>query len=158
MHTYQLTRVQWIPRKRAEVFDFFRTPENLVHITPPALGFRILTPPPLTMKEGTLIDYTVGWMGVRMHWRTLITKYSEPECFIDEQLRGPYLMWHHEHRFREIEGGTEMADVVHYVLPFGVIGRLAHWVLIRRQLRAIFDYREAAVADLFGNALYRGVR
>jgi len=147
IHT--LRRVQVIPRPLEEVFDFFRTPENLRLLTPAWLDFRILTPGPITMKEGTLIDYTIGLAGFRLHWRASISTYDPPHEFVDQQLNGPYLFWHHRHMFRAEDGGTEMTDTVTYALPFGVLGSLVHALVVRRQLREIFDYRELVIAKRF---------
>lgn len=147
---HQLVRKQVLPLAPRDVFPFFESPENLSLITPPWLGFRILTPSPVTMKVGTLIDYTIRWMGIPVRWTTLITTYDPPVRFVDEQIRGPYALWHHAHTFRETEaGGTEMTDTVRYVLPYGWMGEVAHAIVVRSQLRHIFDYRMEAIAETF---------
>ena len=143
-----LRRSQWLPRPRAEVFDFFRTPANLAKLTPSWLGFHVLTPEPLDMRAGALFDYTVRPLGFPQYWRTRIESYEPPLSFVDTQEKGPYKLWHHTHTFVEENGGTRVSDEVHYELPFQPFGELAHREIARR-LRDIFDYREAAVAALF---------
>jgi hypothetical protein len=147
LHTLSYT--QRIPRPVDEVFSFFRSPENLAAITPSWLEFRILTPPPLPMDAGAVIDYSIAWAGLRMHWRTLITGYDPPREFVDQQIKGPYLMWHHRHTFVALEGCTEMTDTVTYALPLGVLGSFAHSLIVRRQLRRIFAFRAAAITKRF---------
>lgn len=145
MKKYTLRKVQMIRRPREEVFSFFSKPENLKLITPPGLDFIILTPLPINMKSGTLIDYSVRILGVRRHWTTLIIDYNPPEKFVDVQLKGPYTFWHHTHTFKETEEGTLLEDNVQYIVPFGILGRLAHALLIRRQLNHIFEYRAKVI-------------
>lgn len=149
MNVYSLVREQHVPYSAEEVFVFFAKPENLQRITPPSLGFRILTPSPITMKEGRLIDYTLRVLGVSVHWRTLITAYEPPYRFVDEQLRGPYRFWHHTHTFREDDEGTVIGDEVRYALPFGPLGRVAHSLYVRRDLERIFEYRSEVIAQVF---------
>jgi ligand-binding SRPBCC domain-containing protein len=152
MKIYAYRRKQFLPQSPQEVFPFFQSAENLARITPAWLGFRILTPLPIEMKVGTLIDYTIRIGGVPVRWRTLITSYDPPRLFVDEQLKGPYSLWHHTHAFRDVEGGTEMIDAVRYILPGGILGRIAHLLLVRRQIKAIFDYRGSAIEQFFDPA------
>jgi ligand-binding SRPBCC domain-containing protein len=149
MNLYNLHREQLIRRPREEVFAFFERPENLSRITPPRLGLVILTPAPIVMQKGTLIDYTVSILGIRRHWRTLITDYEPPRMFSDVQLKGPYTFWHHTHRFREAEGGTLIIDDVRYVMPLGLLGSAMHSLFVKRQLKRIFDYRAAVIDSCF---------
>lgn len=135
-----------IPLPREEVFSFFAKAENLERITPDSLRFEILTPSPVRMEEGTLIDYRIRIGGVPQRWRTRISLWEPPFRFADEQLKGPYRRWFHTHTFEEVEEGTRMADRVEYELPFGVFGRMGH-PLIRRQLRKIFTHRNATIGD-----------
>lgn len=136
-----------LPHPRQQVFDFFANAENLGRITPPSLGFTIHTRLPIVMGEGTLIDYTVRLQGIPIRWRTRIVSWDSGVEFVDEQLKGPYALWVHRHTFRDIPGGTEIHDEVRYKLPFGQVGRLAHF-FVKRQLDSIFRYRQSAIREL----------
>ena len=153
MKVHVLHHTQVLPYRIHDLFPFFEKPENLGRITPPQLGFRILTPLPIVMKVGTLIDYTLRVAGVRLRWTTLITTYNPPYEFVDEQLRGPYALWFHRHIFKPVPGGTEMTDSVHYALPFGVLGDLAHLLFVKRQVRGIFEYRTKVLGRALANAI-----
>jgi len=145
----KLERLQIIPIPLAEVWSFFGRPENLSAITPPWLGFRVTSAPQDTMYAGMIISYTVSpLLGLALPWVTEITHCEEPFFFVDEQRLGPYRFWHHQHHFREVAGGVEMRDLVHYQLPFGPLGRIASG-LVRRRLEAVFDYRRQATQKLF---------
>lgn len=135
------------------VFAFFERPENLERITPPELSFEILTPSPISMERGALIDYRVRLAGIPFRWTTYITRYEPPHTFVDVQLCGPYTFWHHTHRFSPIEErATLIEDEVLYLLPFGLLGSLFHRLWIKRQLTRIFDYRGTVIGTLFGSA------
>lgn len=150
MTVYRLFRQQWVPRPIEEVFAFFDRPENLSLITPPSLRFRLLTPSPIPMHQGAIIDYTIRLMGIPLRWTTYIALYEPPHRFVDIQIRGPYSFWHHTHRFDSVSGGTRITDEVLYVLPYGPLGRLAHALWVRRYLDHIFDYRRQYIARHFG--------
>lgn len=144
MTRHMLTTRTFLPLPRNDVFPFFADAMNLERITPPELNFKVLTPSPLSIQEGTLIDYQIQLFVVPMKWRTLIARWNPPEEFMDKQLIGPYAFWEHTHRFYEQQEGTVMEDIVHYELPFGILGTLGH-PLVRLQLKRIFEYREHAV-------------
>lgn len=147
---YTLERTLVVPRPIDEVFPFFADAANLERLTPPLVGFTILTPLPIVMQTGTLIDYKIRVNGIPLRWRTLIESFDPPHSFVDTQLRGPYARWHHTHTFREVPGGTELGDRVEYSLPLGPLGKIAHALFVKRQLRTIFDYRSQVMRELFG--------
>jgi ligand-binding SRPBCC domain-containing protein len=132
------------------VFAFFADAANLERLTPPSVGFTILTPTPIEMRTGARIDYRIRLGVVPVRWRTRIAAYEPGAMFIDVQEKGPYKLWHHTHRFHDVDGGTEIRDLVLYEIGFGPIGRIAHETFVRRQLRHIFDYRARVMQELFG--------
>ena len=146
---HRLERQQFVARPRDEVFAFFAEARNLEMLTPAFLNFRILTPPPLDMRSGALIDYRISLGGIPMRWRTRIETFDAPLRFVDVQLSGPYRCWHHLHEFQAAPGGTLVMDRVTYSLPFGFLGALAHWLLVRHALKRIFDYRQHRLAEIF---------
>lgn len=146
---HTLRRQQWIPRPLGEVFAFFSDARNLAEITPPELGFRILTPGPIRIAAGARLRYRLSWHGIPVGWTTEIRRWEPPFRFVDVQLRGPYRLWYHSHLFEDHQGGTRMTDVVRYRLPFGIFGRLVHAVSVRRDVERIFDYRSRRIAGLF---------
>ena len=136
-----------LPLPADQVFGFFANAENLQRITPPELAFRILTPTPIAIEEGAIIDFRLRLFGVPFHWRTRIVQWHPNDQFIDEQIRGPYRSWRHLHTFAECEGGTRMAARVEYRLPFQPAGSIA-LPLVRRQLDRIFRYRARTIRQL----------
>ena len=150
MTSHRLQRTTVIPADLAAVFAFFRNPRNLEALTPPWLGFRILFTSDDTVRQGTRIRYRLRIAGIPLSWESRITEYQDGLYFADEQIIGPYKRWYHRHTFRTLPAGVEMTDVVDYVLPFGLLGRLAHWLIVRHSLRVIFDYRTTIITERFG--------
>jgi len=142
-----LEREQRLPAPPAAVFPFFADARNLEAITPPLLRFRVVTPEPIVMRVGTLIQYRLRLRGVPVNWLTSIQEWDPPHRFVDVQLRGPYALWHHAHDLADDgAGGTIVRDTVRYAIGFGPLGVLAHRLVVRRDLEAIFAFRHAAVA------------
>ncbi|WP_419163989.1 SRPBCC family protein [Candidatus Palauibacter sp.] len=135
-----------MPRPLGRTFEFFSDAHHLERITPPFVGFRILTPPPIEMRKGTQIDYRLRLRGVPLRWRSEMTRWDPPHGFVDEQRRGPYRKWIHEHCFREEDGGTRVEDHVTYAVPGGAL--VDRW-FVRPDLDRIFEYRRHAIAELF---------
>jgi ligand-binding SRPBCC domain-containing protein len=144
-HILRLT--QHLPLARAAVFAFFAEAANLERITPPELRFHIITPPPIIMQLGTLIEYRLRRFGMPFAWLTRICRWQPPDVFMDEQLLGPYRVWIHTHRFYATANGTLMVDEVRYRLPYFPAGELAY-PLVKWQLERIFAYRRQAIIAL----------
>lgn len=155
MKLYTLDSIQFINKPIEDVFEFFSNPDNLSVITPPKLGFKILTPTPIKMSIGRLIDYKIYLMGIPIHWRTLITDFDPPHTFIDQQIKGPYTIWHHTHTFQKVDGGVEIKDRVVYSIPFSILGRILNFLWIRKDLENIFNYRKKVIDELFENDDYK---
>ena len=148
---YKKSVTQFIDKPLDVVFSFFAKPENLRRITPSTLDFQILTPTPISMVEGTVIDYNIKVMGIRVHWRTLITSYNPPTQFVDEQTKGPYLLWIHTHTFKIKDEGVEIHDCIEYSIPLGLLGRFVHFLWIKRKLDQIFDFRRRKIEEIFNS-------
>ena len=149
MKEFLFTDELWLPRTRDEVFPFFGEARNLETLTPPWLKFEVLTPEPIMMHPGALIDYRIRIHGIPIRWRTEITEWDPPHRFVDVQLRGPYELWHHTHTFEEQKGGTHCLDEVRY-RPIG--GALMNWLFVRSDVERIFAYRKKRLLELFGKA------
>ena len=147
--THRLVRTTVLSGSLEEVFAFFREPRNLERITPPWLAFRITSTSDAVVRQGTRIRYRLRLHGIPLSWESRISEYADNSHFADEQVTGPYSEWYHRHSFRAAPGGVEMIDIVDYRLPLGPLGRLVHWLVVRHQLRSIFDYRTSAIRALF---------
>jgi len=148
---YSLKTVQKIPVNIDVAWDFFSSPNNLANITPAAMGFNIISKHHgEKMYPGQLIEYKVRpVLNIPLYWMTEITHVEDKKYFIDEQRFGPYSLWHHQHHFKIVDGGVEMTDIVHYKLPLWFLGDIANSILVRKQLKEIFDYRFKKVEELF---------
>ena len=142
----RFTSELWLPRPRDEVFQFFSDAANLEALTPPWLHFEILTPA-VVLRRGVLIDYRLRLYGIPLRWQSEISRWDPPDCFVDEQRRGPYRRWVHTHVFAEERGGTRISDAVEFEVPFGW---LAGW-WVRRNVRKIFAFRTHALKSRFGS-------
>ena len=147
MRVFTFQTEVWLPRPQPEVFEFFSDASNMGHITPAWLRFHMLTPPPLRLRPGIAIDYKLTLRGIPVHWRSEITHWEPPHRFVDRQVHGPYRLWIHEHRFRELDGGTLCEDFVRYAPPGGA---LANRLFVEPDLRRIFDYRRQRLQELLG--------
>ena len=147
MRIFELSTELWLPRPREEIFPFFADARNLEKITPGWLKFEVLTPPPIVMRPGALIDYRIRLRGLPMGWRTEFSVWEPPFRFIDQQLRGPYRQWIHEHRFEPSDGGTRCLDHVRYAV---LGGALVNRFFVRNDVERIFAHRQKVLLDLFG--------
>jgi len=151
MKIYQLHVKQQVPITIKEAWEFLSAPQNLKVITPDYMGFTIVSETKKAMYPGQIIQYIVTpVMGIKTKWVTEITHVKENEYFVDEQRFGPYSLWHHKHFIKEIEGGIEMEDLIHYKLPMGFLGQMAHPFLVKPKLNEIFEYRRKKLIELFG--------
>ena len=146
MKVREFKRELWLPRPLAQIFPFFADPANLETLTPSWLKFHVSTMSPPQLRVGALIDYRLRVRGFPMLWQSEITAWEPPFCFIDEQRRGPYRLWQHDHRFIEKDCGTAIIDTVRYAVPFDF---LTHRLLVRPDLDRIFDFREQKLRELF---------
>ena len=155
MAVHSFKTVQLIPVSLEHAWDFFSSPSNLQVITPPKMDFRIISRyQGSKMYPGQVIEYTVKpLLNIPMYWMTEITHVQPKEVFVDEQRFGPYSMWHHQHHFKEVAGGVEMTDIVHYKIPGWWIGDVMNSLYVKKQLTEIFDYRFKKVEELFGKIL-----
>ena len=148
--TFHVKRIQVVSAGMEQAWDFFSSPANLAIITPEKLCLQIISAKQESMYAGQLIEYKVKplW-GIPLYWMTEITHVEKYIYFIDEQRAGPYSLWHHQHHFKEVPGGVEMTDIVHYKLPFLFIGDLANSLFVEKQLKEIFDYRFEKISGYF---------
>lgn len=153
MKFYHYQTEQFLPTDINTAWHFFSSAKNLALITPPELCFKILTRLNDTdIYPGMLIDYTLKPLfGIPVHWKTEIAGINKPQMFVDKQLKGPYKIWEHTHQFIQKENGVLMKDAVRYQLPFGVIGKMAHSLIVKRKLLRIFNYRRETLIKIFTN-------
>jgi ligand-binding SRPBCC domain-containing protein len=151
MRVHRLSRQQRVEAGVDEVFAFFAQARNLEAITPPWLSFEVLSPDPIEMRVGAVIDYGLRLHGIPLWWQSRIEVWEPGVAFVDAQVRGPYRLWRHRHEFEAVGEATLVRDIVDYALPFGVAGEAAHW-WVRRDLRRIFDHRRSRVAQLLEGA------
>ncbi|MGY4385997.1 ligand-binding SRPBCC domain-containing protein [Pedobacter sp. UYP24] len=154
MRPYQFTFSQKLPIPLKECWNFFSSPMNLAKITPPEMAFTVTSKKEhlKTMYAGMLITYKVSPMfNIKLNWMTEITQVEDEKYFIDEQRFGPYQFWHHQHHFREIEGGTAMDDILTYGLPMGFVGSIANSLFVEKKVKDIFEFRRKKVIELFGD-------
>ena len=150
MKPFTLERTLILPISLEQSWCFFSDPGNLVKITPPDMDFRITSPPQNGVYAGQIITYTVRpLLRVSVSWTSEITHVEQPNFFVDEQRFGPYRFWHHQHRFREVAGGVEMHDLVHYLLHHDQLAGLVNRLIVAPRLRRIFDYRSKVLKELF---------
>jgi len=147
VNIHELNRELWLPRPVAKIFPFFADASNLEVLTPPWLNFQVLSPRPVPIGSGTLIDYRIVVHGIPFRWQSEITAWEPPHRFVDEQRRGPYRIWRHEHTFLERDGGTMISDRVRYAVLFAPI---VHRWLVRPDIERIFDFRTRKMRALFG--------
>lgn len=149
MHIYTLHCEMVVRRSLAEVFGVFENPYNLAKITPPWLSFQVVSKEKVEMRKGAEIEYRIKWLAFPISWRTIITDYRWPLLFVDEQAQGPYSFWRHRHTFVDTGAGVKIGDDLEYALPFGIFGLMAHALIIRRQLRSVFEYRQQRLTEIF---------
>lgn len=151
MNLYTLHKKQKLPISLEQAWEFLSNPANLKIITPDYMGFHILSGADRPMFPGQIIQYIVTpVLGIKTKWVTEITHVKDLDYFVDEQRFGPYALWHHKHFIKEIDGGIEMEDLIHYKLPFGILGQLVHPILVKPKLEEIFNYRTKKLEELFG--------
>jgi len=152
MPAHSLKTIQKMPISLERAWDYFSNPVNLQAITPDNMGFKVISKHHGDkMYAGQIIEYTVKpVLGISIYWMTEITQVKDKEYFIDEQRFGPYSLWHHQHHFKEIPGGVEMTDIVHYKNPLSFLGNIANALFVKNKLKSIFDYRYKKVEELFG--------
>ncbi len=151
MKIYQLHTTQKLPISVDEAWNFLSDPKNLKRITPDYMGFKIISGDDRDMYPGQIIEYIVTpVLGIPTKWVTEITHVVDRQFFVDEQRFGPYALWHHKHFIKPIQGGVIMEDIVHYKLPFGILGQLVHPIIVKPKLNQIFKHRERTLIELFG--------
>lgn len=153
MKSYLLKYETFIPTTLDKAWDFFTSPLNLVKITPTDINFVVTSEFKDSDKvyPGMIITYFISPLfSIKLRWMTEITHVKEKEYFVDEQRFGPYALWHHQHHFKQVEGGVMMTDIINYAIPYGFIGRIANSLFVKKKLREVFSFREEVIRNLFG--------
>ena len=150
MHVYTLRCELLTDSSLDRTFSIFEDPYNLAKITPASLDFHVTSKDTIQMRKGAEIEYTIRWLGLPMRWKTLILEYEPPFMFVDEQAKGPYLLWRHRHTFMPTGEGVIVGDQVEYALPFGPVGQLTHALVVRKQLESIFNFRQQQLTKMLG--------
>ena len=151
MKLYSIHTKQNLPISLEEAWNFIANPKNLEVITPKSMGFKTLSGDEKEMFAGQIIHYHITPLfGIKLQWVTEITHVKDQKFFVDEQRFGPYAFWHHKHFLKEIPGGVEMEDIVHYKVPMGILGQLVHPFLVKPKLDEIFAFRQKKLIELFG--------
>lgn len=151
MKIYTLHKKQNLPISLEEAWNFFSNPKNLKIITPDYMSFDIITKTDRPLYTGQILQYIVTpLLGIKTKWVSEITHIEDKKYFVDEQLYGPYSLWHHKHFIKEIDGGVEMEDIIDYKIPLGILGQLVHPFLVKPKLEEIFSYRQKKLIELFG--------
>lgn len=146
---YKLNSEIKVPYPIETVYPFFNRPENLEPLTPKFLNFKILTPSPIEMRQGAIIDYEIKLFGIPMRWTTIINNYNPPNEFVDIQLKGPYSLWHHKHIFKPAgKNATLIIDELTYKMPFGILGKIAHFLFTKHMVKKIFTHRETLISKM----------
>ena len=151
MKIYTLHKTQKLPISPEKAWKFLSNPRNLKIITPDYMSFNIVSPIDRPLYTGQIIQYIVTpLLGIKTKWVSEITHIEDKEYFVDEQMYGPYSLWHHKHFIKEIEGGVEMEDIIDYKVPLGILGQIMHPILVKPKLEEIFSYRQKKLIELFG--------
>jgi len=151
MKVYSLSQEQTIPISTEEAWRFFSSPRNLEAMTPPEMGFKIVSLPSETLYEGEIIQYSVkAFPGIWIPWVSEIKSLKKGESFVDDQISGPFKFWHHRHSFEETECGTLVQDLIHYSVGFGIFGELARALVVKNQLARMFEHRREILEEKFG--------
>lgn len=152
---FSFSQVQIIPAPLSDVWRFFSSADNLTAITPASMQFRIISKyHGATIYPGQIIEYKIKpFWGISWYWMTEITQVENEVFFVDEQRYGPYSLWHHQHHFKKVEGGIEMTDIVHYKIPYGILGDFVNKLYVGKELKRIFEFRKARIEEIFGKNL-----
>ena len=151
MKIYTLHKTQKLPISPEKAWEFLSNPKNLKIITPDYMSFNIVSPIDRPLYTGQIIQYIVTpLLGIKTKWVSEITHIEDKKYFVDEQMYGPYSLWHHKHFIKKLEGGVEMEDIIDYKVPLGILGQIMHPILVKPKLEEIFSYRQKKLIELFG--------